>query len=70
MESRLKVEVGAPNFPVYLRWSKMSLGHQVFFLLAFVACTVKVLIFDLGFLFFNVFAGYGFYYADDSVPGC
>ncbi|KAJ8615658.1 hypothetical protein MRB53_035030 [Persea americana] len=39
VESRLKVEVGALNFPVYLRRSKMSLGHQAFFLLAFVAYT-------------------------------
>ncbi|XXG78555.1 hypothetical protein AAC387_Pa08g2481 [Persea americana] len=41
-ESRLKVEVGVPNFPVYLRWSKMSLGDQAFFLLAFVACTTSL----------------------------
>lgn len=40
VESRLKVEVGTPNVPVYLRWSKMSLGDQVFFLVAFIACTV------------------------------
>ncbi|RWR87086.1 hypothetical protein CKAN_01601700 [Cinnamomum micranthum f. kanehirae] len=42
VESGLKVEVGVPKFPVYLRWSKMSLGDQAFFLLAFVACTTSI----------------------------
>eukprot|EP00268_Persea_americana_P042579 TRINITY_DN4262_c0_g1_i2.p1 TRINITY_DN4262_c0_g1~~TRINITY_DN4262_c0_g1_i2.p1 ORF type:complete len:312 (+),score=54.35 TRINITY_DN4262_c0_g1_i2:80-937(+) len=42
VESRLKVEVGTPNVPVYLRWSKMSLGDQAFFLLAFIACTTSI----------------------------
>ncbi|XP_058093277.1 uncharacterized protein LOC131239537 isoform X2 [Magnolia sinica] len=37
--SRLNVEVGTPNLPVLLHSSKMSLGDQAFFLLAFIACT-------------------------------
>ncbi|KAL6011305.1 hypothetical protein ACLOJK_001750 [Asimina triloba] len=37
--SRLNVEAGTPNVPAHLHSSKMSLGDQAFFLLAFVACT-------------------------------
>ncbi|XP_058093278.1 uncharacterized protein LOC131239537 isoform X3 [Magnolia sinica] len=40
--SRLNVEVGTPNLPVLLHSSKMSLGDQAFFLLAFIACTTSI----------------------------
>lgn len=42
VESELKVEVGTPNVPVYVRDTKMSLGDQAFFLLAFIACTTSI----------------------------
>lgn len=40
---RWNIGVGFPNVPAYLtRASKLSLSDQAFFLLAFIACTVKV----------------------------
>ncbi|XP_077229630.1 uncharacterized protein LOC143862464 [Tasmannia lanceolata] len=41
-EGRLNVEIGNPRIPSYLQASKMSLGDQAFFLLAFVACTTSI----------------------------
>ncbi|XP_031478356.1 uncharacterized protein LOC116249274 [Nymphaea colorata] len=41
-DNGFNVEVGNPTVPVYMRASRMSLGDQAFFLLAFVACTTSI----------------------------
>lgn len=39
---RMSTEVGNPSLPVRIGMYRMSLGDQAFFLLAFIACTVRL----------------------------